>query len=256
MTLFKPCIDLHQGRVKQIVGGSLTESGARENFVSDREASWFAARYREDELVGGHVILLGPGNEEAARGALAAYPGGLQLGGGITPENARGWLERGASKIIVTSFLFEGGRFQEKRLDALLQTVTPAELVVDLSCRKVEGGYRVATNRWQTVTETAVDAALFERLRGRASEVLVHAADVEGLCRGIDEDLVRKLGEWSDLPCTYAGGARSIEDLARVEELSSGRVDLTVGSALDLFGGQEVRYDECVAWNRLRAKSR
>lgn len=255
MTLFKPCIDLHQGRVKQIVGGSLTEEGARENFVSDRPASWFASRYRDDGLVGGHVILLGSGNERAAEDALAAYPGGLQLGGGITPKNARAWLDRGASKVIVTSFLFEDGLFREERLDELLRTVSPEELVVDLSCRKVPGGYRVTTNRWQTVTKTAVDGALMERLRDRASEILVHAADVEGLCLGIDEELVTKLGEWSRVPCTYAGGARCLGDLERVEALSLGRVDLTVGSALDLFGGNGVRYLDCVAWNQARAES-
>lgn len=256
MTLFRPCIDLHQGSVKQIVGGSLTDEGARENFVSDRPASWFAARYREDELFGGHVIMLGPGNEVAAQEALAAFPQGLQIGGGITPGNARLWLERGASKVIVTSYLFEDGQFREERLDDLLREVTPDELVVDLSCRKVDEGYRVATNRWQTITETVVDRALFDRLRGRASEILVHAADVEGLCLGIDEALVAQLGEWSRVPCTYAGGSRSFDDLPRVHALSLGRVDLTIGSALDLFGGDGVRYADCVDWNRLRAESR
>jgi phosphoribosylformimino-5-aminoimidazole carboxamide ribotide isomerase len=253
MTLFRPCIDLHQGRVKQIVGGTLTDGGARENFVSERPASWYAARYKEDGLLGGHVILLGPGNELAATEALAAYPGGLQVGGGITPENARLWLERGASKVIVTSFLFEGGEFREERLDELLRVVKPEELVVDLSCRKVDRAYRVATNRWQTVTETVVDESLFSRLHGRASEILVHAADVEGLCRGIDEELVRNLGHWTSVPCTYAGGARSLDDLSRVEELSQGKVDLTIGSALDMFGGTAVRYEDCVAWNRARS---
>ncbi len=253
MTLFRPCIDLHQGRVKQIVGGTLTEGGARENFVSERPAAWYASRYKRDGLRGGHVILLGPGNEIAATEALAAYPGGLQVGGGITPENARSWLERGASKVIVTSFLFEGGEFREERLDELLRVVSPEELVVDLSCRKVRSEYRVATNRWQTVTETVMGESLFLRLYGRASEILVHAADVEGLCRGIDEELVRNLGEWTRVPCTYAGGARALDDLVRVEELSQGKVDLTIGSALDMFGGTAVRYDDCVAWNRARS---
>lgn len=253
MTLFRPCIDLHQGRVKQIVGGSLTEGGARENFVSERPASFYAARYQEDGLQGGHVILLGPGNEAAALEALSAYPGGLQVGGGVTPENARLWLERGASKVIVTSYLFEAGEFREERLDELLRVVSPEELVVDLSCRKVAREYRVATNRWQVVTETVVDESLFERLCGRASEILVHAADVEGLCRGIDEELVRNLGAWTQVPCTYAGGAKALDDLLRVEQLSHGKVDLTIGSALDMFGGTAVRYEDCLTWNRSRS---
>jgi phosphoribosylformimino-5-aminoimidazole carboxamide ribotide isomerase len=241
MTVFRPCIDLHQGQVKQIVGGTLTDGGARENFVSDLPAAHYAALYAQDSLVGGHVIQLGPGNEEAARAALAAFPGGLHLGGGVTPENALEWLDAGASHVIVTSYL------------AALADVVPFErLVLDLSCRKVGDGWHVATNRWQTVTETAVDAALLRRLGTSCSEFLVHAADVEGLCQGIDEDLVRLLGDFSPLPVTYAGGASDITDLERVERLSGGRVDLTFGSALDLFGGKGVRYADCVAWNRRR----
>jgi phosphoribosylformimino-5-aminoimidazole carboxamide ribotide isomerase len=250
VTIFRPCIDLHEGKVKQIVGGTLTDAGARENFVSERPAEWFAEKYRADDLPGGHVILLGPGNEAAARRAVRAFPGGLQVGGGVTPSSARQWLDEGASHVIVTSYLFEGPRFSESRLDEILRVVQPSELVIDLSCRKIGDGYRVATNRWQTVTDTKVDAELFGRLHGRCAELLVHAADVEGLCRGIDGDVVSLLGTHVTLPCTYAGGAFDIADLAQVEKLSGGQVDLTFGSALDLFGGSQVRYDDCVAWNR------
>lgn len=253
MTLFRPCIDLHEGRVKQIVGGTLSDDGApRENFVAEQPASWFAELYARDALRGGHVIQLGAGNEDAARAALAAAPGSLQLGGGVKPENARGWLAAGASQVIVTSYLFEGDQFSEARLDELLQAVRPEELVIDLSCRRARDGWYVATNRWQTVTDTRLEPALLERLARGCSEFLIHAADVEGLCRGIDEELVSFLGGSSPIPCTYAGGARSLEDLELVERLSSGRVDLTIGSALDLFGGAGARYADCVAWNRAR----
>jgi len=254
MTLFRPCIDLHAGRVKQIVGGSLTDAGARENFVSSLPAAHYAELYAKDRLVGGHVIQLGPGNEDEARAALAAFPGGLHLGGGVTAESAQGWLDAGASHVIVTSFLFDGVRFAPERLAQLTKVVPPERLVIDLSCRRVGAGWRVATNRWQTVTETAVSERLLRELSASCSEFLVHAADVEGLCEGIDEDLVRLLGDASPLPTTYAGGARDIADLERVRALSAGRVDLTFGSSLDLFGGTLVRYADCVAWNRAQGK--
>lgn len=250
MTRFRPCIDLHQGRVKQIVGGSLTDDGAKENFVADRPAEWFAERYLHDDLPGGHVIQLGPGNELAAKAALAAYPGGLQLGGGVTADNAAEWLDAGASHVIVTSFLFEAGQLSADRLARLGAAVPKERLVIDLSCRRTKDGWNVATNRWQTVTDTPVDGFLIEKLSRFCDEFLVHAADVEGLCQGIDEELVHLLGRACDLPCTYAGGARGIEDLERVRQLSDGKVDLTFGSALDLFGGKLVKYSDCVRWNR------
>jgi phosphoribosylformimino-5-aminoimidazole carboxamide ribotide isomerase len=256
MTLFRPCIDLHEGYVKQIVGGTLTEAGAKENFVAEQPASYFASLYKKDGLKGGHVIQLGPGNQEAALAALGAYPGALQLGGGVTTENARFWIEAGASRVIVTSFLFEDGRLSESRLDALRDTLMPEELTIDLSCRKVGDGWNVATNRWQTVTETEVTAELFRRLSPYCSEFLVHAADVEGLCRGIDTALVRHLSEISQLPVTYAGGAKNLSDLDHVDELSDGRVDLTFGSDLDIFGGKQVKYTDCVAWNRGASRER
>jgi len=224
--------------------------------------AWFAERYRADGLTGGHVIKLGPGNDAAAREALAAWPDGLQLGGGITPDNAAEWLDAGAEKLIVTSFLFEDARFSPERLERLVQAVGAERLVLDLSCRRAvkEGqdedgevaappAWTVATNRWQTRTDLSVTHAVLDQLADACSEFLVHAADVEGLCQGIDTELVALLGAWGKRPVTYAGGARSFEDLALVEELSGGRVDLTIGSALDLFGGS-IAYTDCVAWNR------
>jgi phosphoribosylformimino-5-aminoimidazole carboxamide ribotide isomerase len=250
---FRPCIDLRNGRVVQIVGGTLSDdgSGTVVNHVSDQSAAEIAALYRRDSLAGGHVIMLGPGNENAAREALAAYPGALQIGGGITPENAAAWLDWGASHVIVTSWLFPGGVFSPARLAQMSALVGPARLVVDLSCRRLpHGEYRVATDRWQTITETRVDAATIRRVEAHCSELLVHAADVEGQCRGIDEDLVQRLGEWVSIPTTYAGGARDLEDIARVEHLSQEKVDLTIGSALDIFGGTRIRYTDAARQGR------
>lgn len=252
MTRFRPCIDLHAGRVKQIVGGTLLDSGPgpTTNFESEQPPEYYANLYRADGLDGGHVIALGPGNDAAACAALGAWPGGMQFGGGVTPSNARKWLDAGASKVIVTSFIFDGAALSESKLEQLAAVVPNEQLVIDLSCRRRGDGWFVATQRWQVVTDVAVDAACLEHLSRYCSEFLVHAADVEGLCQGIDEPLVSLLGEHSPVPCTYAGGAKSIADLARVNELSAGRVDLTYGSALDIFGGKLVRYDDCVAWDR------
>ncbi len=253
MTCFRPCIDLHEGVVKQVVGGTFgsgDDAAVKENFVSERPAAHYAGLYRDDRLAGGHVIMLGAGNEEAARSALAAYPGGLQLGGGINPDNARQWLEAGASHVIVTSFVFEEAVFCRERLAAMVKAVGSEHLVLDLSCRVVPGGgWKVTRDRWRSLTDLTVGEDTLDRLAGSCAEFLVHAADVEGKCAGVDEELVEMLGKWQGLPVTYAGGARSISDLERVDELSAGCVDLTVGSALDLFGGSGVCYADCVAWN-------
>lgn len=253
MTRFRPCIDLHQGLVKQIVGGSLRDDGAGpvENFVACHPPAWFAEKFRADGLTGGHVIKLGPGNDSAAREALAAWPGGLQVGGGIAPSNAAAWLDAGASHLIVTSALFAAdGRFLPEALAALVQTVGAARLVIDLSCRRTAAGWQVAMNRWQTLTELAVTPAVLDRLAPHCAEFLIHAADVEGLCGGIDAELVALLGAWGKIPVTYAGGAASMDDVRLVARTGCERVDVTVGSALDLFGGSGVTYTELVAWNR------
>lgn len=252
MTVFRPCIDLHHGKVKQIVGGTLTSDAAHlaVNFESEQPAEWYSARYRADALGGGHIIKLGPGNDEAAERALAAWPGGMQLGGGVTPDTAQHWLDAGASHVIVTSYLFDGASFSPARLRELAARVPAHRLVIDLSCRRGTDGWYVATNKWQTVTETKIDRELVTRLADHCAEFLVHAADVEGLCRGIDEQLVELLGEICPLPCTYAGGGKALEDLERVRVLTSGKLDLTFGSSLDLFGGTGVKYADCIAYNR------
>jgi len=251
-TMFRPCIDVHEGKVKQIVGGSLGDDPTelRTNFESDRSAGWYAALYRGDGLRGGHVIQLGPGNEAQALEALAAYPGGLQVGGGVGLENAGAWLDAGASHVIVTSWVFREGRIDHDRLRALVRRIGAARLVLDLSCRRRGTEYYVVTDRWQKWTEVALGPATLAELAGSCAEFLIHAVDVEGLCRGIDEELVRCLAEWAPIPTTYAGGASGLADLETVTRLSGGRVDLTIGSALDIFGGRGVRYADCVAFNR------
>jgi phosphoribosylformimino-5-aminoimidazole carboxamide ribotide isomerase len=253
MTRFRPCIDLHEGKVKQIVGGSLRDEGPgpRENFVADRGAGWFAEKFRGDGLEGGHVIRLGPGNDGAAREALAAWPGGLQLGGGVSAGNAQEWLDAGAGQVIVTSWLFdESGAFLASRLQELAGRIGAERLVVDLSCRRTADGWTVAMNRWQTLTSLEVTHQALDAIAPFCAEFLVHAADVEGLCGGVDEELAAHLGAWGGRPVTYAGGVATMDDVRVIEEVSGGRVDVTVGSALDLFGGSGVSYAGLLDWNR------
>ena len=248
--MFRPCIDLHEGKVKQIVGGTLGDTGLRTNFVSEKSAAWFAELYRRDGLFGGHVIQLGAGNDAAARAALAAFPGGLHLGGGVNASNARDWLDAGASHVIVTSWVFREGRVDWTRLDELVKAIGKEKLVLDLSCRQRDGDYFVVTDRWQNFTELIVNAQTLQKFSVFCAEFLIHAVDVEGLCRGIDGELVEKLGQWSPIPMTYAGGANSLADLEAVTQLGQGKVDLTIGSALDIFGGSGVKYEDCVKFNR------
>lgn len=250
---FRPCLDLHEGRVKQIVGGTLSDDGQglRTNFVSDHPPRYFIEKYRADGLTGGHVIMLGPGNEAAAHEALAAWPGGLQVGGGLTETTAASWIEAGAAHVIVTSRIFSpDGTFLPDRLAALVAAVGRDRLVLDLSCRRTPHGWTVAMNRWQTLTNLDVTPAVLDDLAASCAEFLIHAADVEGRMAGMDEDLIRRLGDWGRLPVTYAGGAATLDDLRRCHVLGRGCVDLTIGSALDLFGGTGIRYADCVAWNR------
>ncbi len=252
MTLFRPCIDLHQGQVKQIVGGSLNDNGAKTNFISEHGAAYYANLYREKDLTGGHVIALGPGNETAVLEALSHWPDGLQFGGGVNIDNAQRYLDAGAKQVIVTSWLFEDGELSWSRLAQLTATIGRDKLILDLSCRRTDQGWFIATDRWQTITRTEINADNLAHLAQHCAEFLIHAADVEGLQAGIDEDLVALLGRHCSIPTTYAGGARSVEDLRRVEELSNGQIDLTIGSALDIFGGTGVSLQECLDWNKSR----
>lgn len=243
---FRPCIDIHNGKVKQIVGGSLKDRGdiARENFVSEQDAAFFAEMYRDAGLKGGHIILLNPAEssyfEETKRQAMKAlrsYPGGLQIGGGITPQNAEEYLDAGASHVIVTSYVFRNGRIDYDRLEEMRKAVGAERLVLDLSCRKTPDGYLVVTDRWQKLTDEKVDGALLDRLADHCDEFLVHAVDVEGCANGIETELAGLLGSWGKRTMTYAGGVHSYEDLRLLRELGRNRLNVTIGSALDLFGG-------------------
>ena len=258
MTKFRPCIDLHDGRVKQIVGSSLSDSGAglKTNFETDRSPAWFAELYKKDGIKGGHVIMLGKGNVEAAKAALAAYPGGLQVGGGITADNAQEYLDAGASHVIVTSWIFPDGKLDRERLERLSKTVGKEHLVLDLSCKRVSDPgeamprWKIAINRWQTLIDIEITAETLTDLSTYCDEFLIHAADVEGKQQGMDDELIMFLAEHSPIPCTYAGGAKSLTDLKHCKQISNGLIDLTIGSALDLFGGKGVKYDDCVKFNK------
>jgi phosphoribosylformimino-5-aminoimidazole carboxamide ribotide isomerase len=248
---FRPCIDLHEGKVKQIVGGTLSggdANGLITNFVTERKPSEFAKMYRSDGLGGGHVVMLGPGNEEAARDALEAFPGGLQIGGGITPGNADLFLGMGASHVIVTSYVFTDGHIDWERLEQLSAAVGKKRLVVDVSCRKREGLYYVVTDRWSKFTSMTIESDSMHSLARFCDEFLVHAADIEGKRSGVDSELIELLARSSPVPVTYAGGVRTFNDLEIVRRRGGGRVDVTVGSALDIFGGA-MKYADVVAWH-------
>lgn len=242
---FRPCIDIHDGKVKQIVGGSLChEDRAVENFVSEQDAAFFAAFYRERHLKGGHVILLN-GREhplyektkEQAFSALRAYPMGLQAGGGVTVQNAEEFLKAGASHVIVTSFVFREGKIDYERLERLVKEVGREHIVLDLSCRKRDGVYYIVTDRWQKYTDTILSPELLRSLDESCDEYLIHAVDVEGRASGIEEGVVKFLGAYGNRPVTYAGGVHDYRDLETLKKIGNGRVNVTIGSALDLFGG-------------------
>ena len=250
---FRPCIDLHDGKVKQIVGSTLKDDDPKSlqtNFTAEHPSSWFAELYKKDNLTGGHIIKLGPGNEEAATGALATWPGGMQIGGGITAENGKGWLDKGASHVIVTSYVFSGGQINNERLQKLVQSVGKDHLVLDLSCRKKGDDYYIVTDRWQKFTDVVVSQEVIENFAKLCDEFLVHAADVEGQCKGIETDLVKKLSKWSPIPTTYAGGVKDIADMELIQKLGNNKLHATVGSALDIFGGSSMSYDEVVRFHK------
>lgn len=244
---FRPCIDIHNGQVKQIVGGSLLDQGdqAVENFAATQEADYFADMYKKDGLTGGHVILLNPASseyyaktKEQALKALRAYPEGLQIGGGITAENAAEYIEAGASHVIVTSYVFKNGEIQWENLENLCAAVGKEHVVLDLSCRKKDDKYYIVTDRWQTFTNVVLDEAILEKLSGCCDEFLVHGVDVEGKASGIESELIEILSKETKIPVTYAGGISSLEDLEKIREIGKGKIDFTIGSALDLFGGK------------------
>ena len=243
---FRPCIDIHNGKVKQIVGGSLKDAGdqAAENFVAEQDAAYFAKLYQKEGIKGGHIILLNPvssenyrATREQAEHALQAYPGGLQVGGGVTAENAKEFLDAGASHVIVTSYVFKEGKIRLDLLLELCNKIGKDHLVLDLSCRKKDGSYYIVTDRWQNFTDQKITEELLDELAAYCDEFLIHAVDVEGKQQGIEEELVTILGNWGRIPITYAGGVGSFSDLEKLRKLGKNRLNVTIGSALDLFGG-------------------
>lgn len=243
---FRPCIDIHNGKVKQIVGGSLKDENdeALENFSSTRNADYYARLYQKDGLRGGHVILLNSSSSEyyektkrQAMQALAAYPEGLQIGGGVTAENAKEYIEAGASHVIVTSYVFRDGEIRWDCMEKLRQAVGREHIVIDVSCRTKDGAYYIVTNRWQTFTQVKLTKEVLEKIAKYCDEFLVHGVDVEGKASGVEDDLVTLLSETVQIPITYAGGIGSLDDLRHFQKISKGRLDFTIGTALDLFGG-------------------
>lgn len=248
---FRPCIDLHGGQVKQIVGSSLTDDDrtVKTNFVSENGPAYFAELYKRDGLTGGHVIMLGPGNEAAAMEALGAYPGGLQVGGGITAENAGYWLDAGASQIILTSYIFANGELNRINLERIFKLLGRERLVLDLSCRFKDGEYYIVTDRWQKFTGLKVNAATLDFMADFCCELLIHAVDVEGKQSGIDEKLLAIMAEHCPIPSVYAGGIRSLDDVKIINDKGRGRVAFTIGSALDIFGGP-LKYQDVIEFIR------
>lgn len=251
---FRPCIDIHGGCVKQIVGGSLVDGkGAEENYVSEQDGGFYGSLYRDKDLPGGHIILLDKAGTEAyekdmeqAKLALEAFPHGLQIGGGITADNAAGFLDMGASHVIVTSYVFKDGAVNEKNLSKLIKAVGKDRLVLDLSCRKKDGRYYIVTDRWQKFTNVVLDISTLKKISKCCSELLVHAVDVEGKANGIEEDVACLLGEFG-FPATYAGGISSFDDIDKLTLFGKGKIDFTIGSALDIFGGN-LPFEEVVCY--------
>lgn len=253
---FRPCIDIHNGRVKQIVGGSLKDKDnqAEENFVSQMDGAFYANMYKKAGIRGGHIILLNPVTSEyyeATRAqallALHSYPGGLQIGGGITADNAAQFIEAGASHVIVTSYVFNNGRIDYNNLEKLVDAVGKSHLVLDLSCRKKDDSYYIVTDRWQKFTDEVITEELLDELSQYCDEFLIHAVDVEGKASGIEKELVSLLGDWGKIPLTYAGGVHSFEDLRLIKKLGHNIVNVTIGSALDLFGGS-MKFEDVIAF--------
>lgn len=256
---FRPCIDLHDGKVKQIVGASLRDgkgAAPKTNFETNAPPSYYSSMYARDNLPGGHVIMLGPNNADAAIDALEAYPGGMHVGGGINPSNASKFLSAGASHVIVTSYVFHQGCIDLGRLEEMVRAVGKSRLVLDVSCRRraSDGAFIVCTDRWQRWTEFALNEVTVGRLGDRCAELLVHAVDVEGKRAGMDEALIMDLARWATVPMTYAGGVRTVDDLVTADRVGRGLVDVTVGSALDIFGGS-MPYADAVAWSKRQVES-
>lgn len=243
---FRPCIDIHNGSVKQIVGGSLSDKGnlAIDNFVSNYNGKYYAQLYKKYGLNGGHIIILNPESSEfynadveQAKLALSEYQGGLQIGGGINDKNAKGFLDMGASHVIVTSYVFKNGEINHSNLKKISDTVGKSRLVIDLSCRKKDGEYYIVTDRWQKFTNIKLSAETIDYFSSFCDEFLIHAVDSEGKANGIETSVAELMGNHCNITSTYAGGISSLDDLDVLREKGKDKLDFTIGSALDIFGG-------------------
>lgn len=234
---FRPCIDLHEGKVKQIVGETLTSDKPKENFVSEKDASYFATLYRENNLSGGHIVMLGQGNKAEALNALNTFPGGMQVGGGINDSNYKEYLDNGASHIIVTSYIFEQGQVNLDKVKNISSKTGAGNLVIDLSCKLYNNTYYVVSNKWKDITDFELTRENLGKLSKYCDEFLIHAAHIEGKRQGADFKLIKLLAEFSDIPVTYAGGINSQDEIKEVKSSGNDKIDITIGSALDIFGG-------------------
>ena len=242
---FRPCIDIHNGHVVQIVGSSLRDENdsAQNNFVSEKDSAYYANLYKEHGLSGGHIIILNGKDSEyyeatkaEAVKALQTYKGGMQIGGGITDKNAEEYILAGASHIIVTSYVFSDGKICYNNLNRLNSAVGREHICLDVSCRMRNGKYYVVTDRWQKFTDVVLDENLIVNLSEYCDELLVHAVDVEGRKSGINATIAGIL-EKSPIPVTYAGGISSLDDIAKIRSIGNNKIDFTIGTALNIFGG-------------------
>lgn len=242
---FRPCIDIHNGHVVQIVGSSLRDENdsAQNNFVSEKDSAYYANLYKEHGLSGGHIIILNGKDSEyyeatkaEAVKALQTYNGGMQIGGGITDKNAEEYILAGASHIIVTSYVFSDGKICYNNLNRLNSAVGREHICLDVSCRMRNGKYYVVTDRWQKFTDVVLDENLIVSLSEYCDELLVHAVDVEGRKAGINATIAGIL-EKSPIPVTYAGGISSLDDIAKIRSIGNNKIDFTIGTALNIFGG-------------------
>ena len=242
---FRPCIDIHNGHVVQIVGSSLRDENdsAQNNFVSEKDSAYYANLYKEHGLSGGHIIILNGKDSEYSEAtkaeaikALQTYKGGMQIGGGITDKNAEEYILAGASHIIVTSYVFSDGKICYNNLNRLNSAVGREHICLDVSCRMRNGKYYVVTDRWQKFTDVVLDENLIVSLSEYCDELLVHAVDVEGRKAGINATIAGIL-EKSPIPVTYAGGISSLDDIAKIRSIGNNKIDFTIGTALNIFGG-------------------
>ncbi|MBT3539096.1 phosphoribosylformimino-5-aminoimidazole carboxamide ribotide isomerase [bacterium] len=245
---FRPCIDILNGKVTQIVGETLaTNSLVAENFVTNKNAAYFADLYKKNNLAGGHIIMLDKTEKTKSQTieALKTFPQDFQVGGNINSDNAQEFINAGASHIIVTSYIFKDNKLSPLRLQRLMSAVKKEKIVLDLSCRKKNNEYYVVTNRWQIFSNFKVTSKNLETLSNYCDEFLIHGVDSEGKLQGVEIDLLNILKDFTGIPITYAGGIRDMNDIEKIKQTGNGYINFSVGTALDIFGG-ELNYNKVI----------